>query len=255
MLCVPILLMFSTRSAHRPVRRNDKLHVVVLTGAGISAESGLRTFRDSGGLWEGYNVEDVATPEAWQRNPELVLQFYNERRLAMRNAEPNKAHLALVELESSYRVSVITQNVDDLHERAGSSSIIHLHGELRLARSTADGSVADIEGDVIHLGDRCPLGSQLRPHIVWFGEPVPLLEEAIAITERADILLIIGTSLAVYPAASLLYHAPRHCQKYLVDPSNHFVELPEGVTFIQARASEGVPQLVKQLIAEIPPHL
>lgn len=230
--------------------KSELEHIVVLTGAGISAESGLKTFRDSGGLWEGYKIEDVATPEAWRRNPERVLQFYNERRVAMRNAVPNAAHYALVELEQAYRVSVITQNVDDLHERAGSSSIVHLHGELSLARSSADDSLITKVGDGIRLGDVCPLGSQLRPHIVWFGEQVPRLEEAVALTQTAHKLLVIGTSLAVYPAASLFHLTPPNCAKFLVDPGDHFQMLEDGVLFIQAQASTGVPNLVSQLLRE-----
>ena len=223
--------------------------VVALTGSGISAESGLKTFRDAGGLWEGYRVEDVATPEAWHRNRELVLQFYNERRTALAAAQPNPGHRALVELESGYDVVVITQNVDDLHERAGSRHIIHLHGELTKVRSSRDPDhIIDIGYRELHLGELCPDGSQLRPHIVWFGEAVPLIEEAAAWVEQADVVLVIGTSLKVYPAAGLLHYAPAHARIWLIDP--HPAATLPGVQVIAERASIGVAQVVQQLLQE-----
>lgn len=221
-------------------------HVVVLTGAGISAESGLRTFRDSGGLWEGHRPEQVATPEAWQNNPERVLRFYNQRRRQLAEVEPNAAHLALAQLESRFRVSIITQNVDDLHERAGSGTILHLHGELTQVRSTTHPHlVYDWGYRSLELGDTCEHGAQLRPHIVWFGEPVPAMEAAIAITRSADILLVVGTSLMVYPAASLIHEAPESARRILVNP-----EIPSGIQTwgfeaIAAPASVAVPQWVE----------
>lgn len=193
--------------------------LIVLSGAGISAESGLKTFRDSDGLWEGYRVEEVATPEAWHRNQDLVLKFYNERRAAVRVAQPNRAHLALANLQSQYDVTIITQNIDDLHERAGSKKVIHLHGEILKSRSTKDARlVYDISGDEIAQGEKCQLGSQLRPHIVWFGEAVPMMESAIEIVKKADLFLVIGTSLVVYPAASLVDYVPLEAPRFLIDP-------------------------------------
>ncbi|MDR0824622.1 MAG: NAD-dependent deacylase, partial [Prevotella sp.] len=182
-------------------------HIVVLTGAGMSAESGIATFRDTGGLWEQYAVEDVATPEGYRRNPELVLDFYNARRKAAFDAKPNQGHIGLAEMETDYKISIITQNVDDLHERAGSTDVLHLHGELNKVRSSVDPSLIYTltpENFEIHLGDKCEKGSQLRPHIVWFGEAVPMIEKAVDIVGKADILVVIGTSLNVYPAAGLL---------------------------------------------------
>jgi NAD-dependent deacetylase len=196
-----------------------KPHIVVLSGAGISAESGLKTFRDSGGLWENHHIEDVATPEAWHRNRALVLRFYNDRRKAMHEARPNPGHLEIASWEKHARVSVITQNVDDLHERAGSTSVLHLHGELAKARSTADPSlISPVSGWEIREGDLCPLGSQLRPHIVWFGEAVTEMPRAEEITATADVLVVVGTSLQVYPAASLAWSAPATARRFLVDP-------------------------------------
>ncbi|HKK19806.1 MAG TPA: NAD-dependent deacylase [Opitutales bacterium] len=226
-------------------------HIVVLSGAGISAESGVKTFRDDNGLWEGHRVEDVATPEAWQRNPELVLDFYNQRRRQLYQVEPNPGHLAIAELESRYRVSVLTQNVDNLHERAGSTEVVHLHGELDLARSTVDESrLYPLKGRDIRLGDTCELGSQLRPHVVWFGEAVPEMERAMALAETADILIVVGTSLFVYPAAGLASCAPATARRYLINP-----ELPahfdmDGFTCIQEKAGGALPDLVKQLLSE-----
>ncbi|MEI6239667.1 MAG: NAD-dependent deacylase [Planctomycetia bacterium] len=225
--------------------------IVVLSGAGISAESGLKTFRGDGGLWEGHRVEDVATPEAWARDPALVLEFYNERRRQVRAAHPNAAHKALVDLEQAYDVHVVTQNVDDLHERAGSSRVLHLHGEILVARSTKDPNSTKHLGDAdIALGDTCPLGSQLRPHIVWFGEEVPALEEAAKIVARADIFLCVGTSLQVYPANSLIFVTPRRARRIVINP-----EVPELVPqdvceCIAKPACEGVPALVESLLQE-----
>ncbi|MBU2953917.1 SIR2 family NAD-dependent protein deacylase [Marinobacter sp. F3R08] len=221
-------------------------HIVVLTGAGISAESGLSTFRDNGGLWEEHSVYDVATPEAFVRNQELVLRFYNDRRRQLESAEPNQAHRLLAELEQRYRVTVITQNVDDLHERGGSSNVIHLHGELTKARSSRSPElVYDIGYRDISTGDTCERGSQLRPHIVWFGEEVPLLETAAEVVRTADHLLIVGTSLQVYPAAGLVYEVDRGVPITVIDPGE-----PASVSrarVIRKGAAEGVAEWVAQL--------
>lgn len=227
-----------------------KERVVVFTGAGVSAESGLRTFRDGDGLWEHYRIEDVATPEAWTRDPDLVLRFYDERRAQVLSAQPNPAHLAIARLEESYDVTVVTQNIDDLHERAGSSKVIHLHGEILKARSTADPSfVTPVNGASLPQGALCPLGSQLRPHIVWFGEEVPLLPQAADAIIDAARLLIVGTSLQVYPAASLVHHAPPRCRIALVDPRP--VATAGGrVRIIAQTASTGVPSIVADWLAE-----
>ena len=224
--------------------------IVVLTGAGISAESGLSTFRDSGGLWEGHNVMDVASPEGWRNNKELVLDFYNQRRKQLKKVKPNDAHIALTELEKKYDVTIVTQNVDDLHERAGSSKIIHLHGELNKARSTVDENIIyDLEGSDITVNCRCEKGSQLRPHVVWFGEMVPMMEEAIKVTLTADILIVIGTSLVVYPAASLLEFAKTDTSVYLIDPQkpeNYFYQ--RNIIFIQESATKGTRELTEKLL-------
>ena len=223
--------------------------VVALTGAGISAESGLRTFRESDGLWEGYRVEDVATPGAWHRDRKLVLDFYNERRRQVLDAQPNAAHRALAELESHCDVRIITQNIDDLHERAGSTHVLHLHGEILKGRSTLDDTlIIDLPGPLIVEGDRCPLGSQLRPHVVWFGEAVPMMDQAIPIVEHADELLIIGTSLAVYPAAGLFRFAAR-ATTTLIDPKAAALDVPASVRKLPATATIGVPQAVDQIRA------
>lgn len=227
-----------------------KQKVVILTGAGISAESGLQTFRDSDGLWEGYNVQDVATPQAWQKDPILVQKFYNERRKACLQAKPNAAHLALQKLETSFDVQIITQNIDDLHERAGSSNVLHLHGEITKSCSCKDRSlIYDIKGSDLQMGELCEKGSQLRPFIVWFGEDVPMMEPAIEITKSADYFIVIGTSLAVYPAASLLTVAPYIAELYLIDPKADSISVSTaGVKKIAAKATVGVPQLVKELV-------
>ena len=226
--------------------------IVVLTGAGISADSGLRTFRDTDGLWEGYKVEEVCTPEAFARNPQLVIDFYNERRRQARAAEPNAAHRALAELEKYYQVQIVTQNVDDLHERAGSSTVLHLHGELNKARSSADENyVVEWTGDQ-SINDTDPQGYPMRPHIVWFGEAVPLIETAARWVSQADKVLVVGTSMQVYPAAGLLEYAPYEAERYLVDPRP-----PKGlanISIIEAKAKDGVPQLVEKLIAEAVRH-
>ncbi|OIN57511.1 SIR2 family NAD-dependent protein deacylase [Arsenicibacter rosenii] len=229
----------------------NRKKIVVLSGAGISAESGLATFRDSNGLWENYRIEDVATPEAWRKNPALVQEFYNLRRKQALAAEPNPGHRALVSLERGYAVTVITQNVDNLHEKAGSANVLHLHGELTKARSTYDPSlVYDIDGWEIKMGDRCERGSQLRPHIVWFGEAVPMMDVAMDLTEEADILLVVGTSLAVYPAAGLVYAVRPGVPVYVVDPNTPDIRNRKNVTFITEPASTGLPRLVDQLLKE-----
>lgn len=219
---------------------------VVLTGAGISAESGLQTFRDSGGLWEGYRVEDVCTPEAFARSPQTVIDFYNARRRAAAAAEPNAAHFALADLERAYDVQIITQNVDDLHERAGSGKVLHLHGELNKLRSTVDeNEILPWQGDQT-LADRDSRGRPLRPHIVWFGEAVPLIEEAVRLVEAADTVIVVGTSLKVYPAASLLHYARFGVLVYLIDPKpNADVS---GVEILAQTAVRGVPALVAELL-------
>ena len=225
--------------------------IVVLTGAGVSAESGIKTFRDSDGLWESYRVEDVATFDAWRRDQPMVLEFYNKRRTELSKAQPNKAHKALVELEKKFDVHIITQNIDDLHERAGSSHVMHLHGELTKGRSSVDDNLLyDIGYADIKAGDRCDLGSQIRPHVVWFGEPVPMIEEAAETLTNADILLIIGTSLQVYPAAGLMHYAPSTCQKYVIDPKSLPVSGISNLEVIRKTAGEGVPELVNKLINE-----
>jgi NAD-dependent deacetylase len=220
--------------------------IVVLTGAGISAESGIKTFRDMGGLWEEYSIEQVATPEAWRKNPELVLDFYNARRKQLQEVKPNAAHFALAELEKTHSVQIITQNVDDLHERAGSSHILHLHGELKKVRSEKNENLIHIlEGWELKMGDKASDGAQLRPHIVWFGEAVPLIETAINIVKTANYLLIIGTSLQVYPAASLLSYAPKNCEIIYIDP---FAEkVFNHVSTIKQPATVGVLQWINEL--------
>lgn len=226
--------------------------VIVLTGAGISAESGIRTFRDAGGIWEQHRIEDVATPKAWQHDPEMVLRFYNQRRQQLLQVQPNAGHRALVELERSYDVQIITQNVDDLHERAGSRKVLHLHGELRKARSERlDHLVYDWDGD-IQLGDRCESGHQLRPHIVWFGEAVPLMETAVELVQTADIFIIIGTSLQVYPAAGLMAYARRQISYFYIDPNpqlNWELQRLPNLTVIAEPAASGVPELVEELLS------
>jgi NAD-dependent deacetylase len=218
--------------------------LVVLTGAGMSQESGLKTFRDMDGLWENHRVEDVASIEGWYRNPEMVMNFYNERRLQLANAEPNEGHRGL---EKWFDVWVITQNVDDLHERAGSTKIIHLHGELRKVRSSIDASlIYDIGYNTIKLGDKCEKGSQLRPNIVWFGEAVPAMYEAMPLIQEADILVVIGSSLQVYPAANLVNYAKPRTPIFVIDPVRPQVFV-KNVTYIEEKASKGVEIVIQEL--------
>ena len=227
--------------------------IVVFTGAGMSAESGLRTFRDSNGLWEEYRIEDVATPEAWQRNKPLVLKFYNERLKQVVNTKPNKGHLILADLQKHFDVQIITQNVDDLHERAGSKKVLHLHGEIRKMRSSVDEElVYPIKKQEIKLGELCEKGSQLRPHIVWFGEMVPEMDNAINLIVQADIVITVGTSLAVYPAAGLINYAGPDAIKYLVDPANFDDAVLQNVKHIKKVASLGLEELQKALLSSAP---
>ena len=223
--------------------------IVILSGAGISAESGIPTFRGADGLWEGHNIMDVASPQGWKKNPRLVLDFYNQRRKAALAAEPNAGHRSLVELEAYYEVVIITQNVDNLHEKAGSSRVIHLHGELFKSRSTLDENlVYELDGWELHWGDTCERGSQLRPNIVWFGEMVPMMDVAQQETAQADVLVVVGTSLQVYPAAGLLYEVGENTPVYIIDPSTPEYAQRPTVHPIAEPASVGLPQLVKQLI-------
>ncbi|MDF0716246.1 NAD-dependent deacylase [Muricauda sp. 334s03] len=225
-----------------------KPKIVVLTGAGMSAESGLKTFRDANGLWEGHDVMQVASPQGFAKNPELVLEFYNQRRRQLLDVSPNKGHMALAELEQGFDVSIITQNVDNLHEQAGSSRVVHLHGELFKVRSTVnENHVLDWKKDLI-LGDTDDHGHQLRPHIVWFGEMVPMLETAAQITQEAEILIIVGTSMQVYPAAGLIHYAPKQTPIYFVDPKPNIRSTDfDNLTVIPKTAAEGVPELVNEL--------
>lgn len=221
--------------------------ITVLSGAGVSAESGIKTFRDSDGLWEEYRVEDVASIEGWHRNKQLVLDFYNARRKALQNAQPNDAHKIIAELEKNFEVCVVTQNVDNLHERAGSSKIIHLHGELTKARSVKDEFTSfEIGYNDIHLGDKAPDGGQIRPFIVWFGESVPELGRAAKEVESADILIIIGTSLNVYPAAGLVHYTKPGCKIYLIDPQPMNLRM-ENFMQIQEKATVGMKKLKEEL--------
>ncbi|MEN0056592.1 MAG: NAD-dependent deacylase [Mucilaginibacter sp.] len=223
--------------------------LVVLTGAGISAESGLKTFRDSDGLWEGYNIEDVATPEAWQRNPALVQEFYNERRKSVLEAKPNTAHFALARLEEKYEVTIITQNIDDLHERAGSTNVIHLHGIITRSQSSINPELTyPINGWQIGMDEVCELGSPLRAHVVWFGEAVPMIETAARICSRAELFILVGTSLAVYPAAGLINYVGPRVPKYIVDPKIPEASVRGPVMKIQEKATIGVPELVDRLL-------
>lgn len=224
-----------------------KRKLVVFSGAGISQESGLKTFRDMGGLWEQYDVNDVASIEGWHRNQELVLDFYNQRRKQLLEVEPNKGHYGIAKLEEWFDVDVITQNVDNLHERAGSTKVLHLHGELTKVRSTYDADlVYTLDGWELKMGDLCEKGSQLRPHIVWFGETVPELYNAIPIIEKADILLVVGTSLAVYPAAGLINYANPNTPVFVIDPHRPSI-IKDNITFIEEKAGTGVEILVEKL--------
>ena len=226
----------------------NKKKVVVLTGAGISAESGISTFRDSDGLWEQYRVEDVATYDAYLRNPELVLNFYNERRRQLFAVKPNDGHRQLVRLEEKYDVRIITQNIDNLHEQAGSTNVLHLHGLLTQARSDRDDNlIIDIGDRDIHLGDKAPDGAQLRPHIVWFGEAVPNIEPAAELCEKADYFVVVGTAMNVYLAAGLIHYVPRTSPCYLVDPKA--VPISRPITIFQEKAGTGVKKVVDELLA------
>ena len=220
-------------------------NIVVFTGAGISAESGLGTFRDSGGLWDNYKIEDVATPDAFKKNPELVLEFYNIRRRQLLSSSPNSAHYALNKLQQNFNLQIITQNIDDLHERSGSNNVLHLHGKLRQSKSTLDNKLYEIEGSELILGDLCPNGAQLRPNVVWFGEAVPMMDVAIEIVKTADIFIIIGTSLNVYPAAYLIHYTSNSCEKYIIDPN---ADDYQGINVIRKKASESVPILLSSYL-------
>jgi NAD-dependent deacetylase len=223
--------------------------IVVLTGAGISAESGLKTFRDSDGLWEGYNVYDVATPQAWRKNPAMVQEFYNLRRKAVIDAKPNEAHFALAELQNNFDVQIITQNIDDLHERAGSKNVLYLHGEIKKSQSTFDSRlVYDMDGWELKMGEKCELGSQLRPFIVWFGEEVPKIEEAAKVVSTADIFIVVGTSLVVYPAAGLMNFVREEIPVFIVDPGKPDFTQHERITFIQEPATSGVKKLIERFL-------
>jgi len=225
----------------------SKKRLVVLSGAGVSAESGLKTFRDSDGLWEGYNIEDVATPRAWRKDPKLVLDFYNYRRKNVLDAQPNAAHYGLAELEKDFDVTIITQNIDDLHERAGSTNVLHLHGEIFKMRSERDHDlIYEIKGD-IKIGDKAQDGEQLRPYIVWFEEPVPKIEEAIPVVRSADIFVVVGTSLVVYPAAGLVDYAERHIPKYIIDKRIPSTSEITNLIAIEKPATEGVDELRRLL--------
>ena len=223
--------------------------IVVLTGAGISAESGVSSFRDSNGLWQNHKIEEVASPIAWENNRELVLEFYNLRRKQLFEVEPNEGHRWLVKLEDKYDVQIITQNVDDLHERAGSSNVIHLHGELKKVRSTVNPDlIYTLDHWELKNGDNCELGSQLRPHIVWFGEDVPMIETAMSIASEADIFIVIGTSMVVYPAASLINFVSNEVPKYYIDPNATNIPGISNLNIIAKKGGVGVPELVNQLL-------
>lgn len=226
--------------------------IAVLTGAGVSAESGISTFRDAGGLWENYDIMEVASIQGWYKDKKLVLDFYNQRRRQLESVKPNAAHYALAKLEENFDVTVITQNVDNLHERAGSKNIIHLHGQLTQAKSTADDRlIYEIGHKEINIGDKCEKGSQLRPNIVWFGEPVPMMYEAGKIAEQADIFIVVGTSLVVYPAAGLLDYVKPASYKYIIDPVKPAIyDTSDKLIFIEEKASVGTPVLVEKLIKE-----
>ncbi len=223
--------------------------IVILTGAGISAESGVSTFRDSNGLWRNHRIEEVASPIAWENNQQMVLDFYNQRRKQLFEVEPNDGHKWLVKLEEKFDVQIVTQNVDDLHERAGSKNVLHLHGELKKVRSTIDPElIYTLDDWELKKGDNCELGSQLRPHIVWFGESVPMIETAMSIVSKADIIIVIGTSMVVYPAASLIGFARNNIPKYYIDPNAFNVQGILNLTVISKKAGIGVPELVEELL-------
>ncbi|MEX0965992.1 MAG: NAD-dependent deacylase [Bacteroidia bacterium] len=225
--------------------------VVILTGAGISAESGVPTFRDSDGLWEGHDVMEVASPQGWAKNQELVLDFYNQRRRNIGTVQPNAAHIALAKLEEKFDVTVITQNIDNLHERGGSGNVLHLHGEItKVSSCDYPDLVYDIGTKDICVGDTCERGSQLRPFVVWFGEPVPKIEEAMEISAAADIFIVVGTSMAVYPAAGLIGYVPNEARKFVIDRVTPSIGHYPNLEVLEGKASEKVPMLVKQLLAE-----
>lgn len=226
-----------------------KKKLIIFSGAGMSAESGIKTFRDNGGLWEEYRVEDVATPEAWERDPELVTRFYNQRRKQVMDAKPNEAHQIIADLQNYFDVTVITQNVDNLHERAGSKKVIHLHGEIMKVRSSKNPElIYDMKNWEVKIGDTCELGSQLRPHIVWFGELVPMMEPSIEMAGQAQLLTVIGTSLNVYPAAGLINYTPDEIPKWLVDPGNFNLEHIRNLTHIRETAVKGMRELKETLL-------
>jgi NAD-dependent deacetylase len=226
-----------------------KKRIVVLTGAGMSAESGIETFRGAGGLWNGVDVMEVASPEGWEANPSMVLEFYNQRRKNALEVKPNGGHIVLAELEKNFDVRIITQNVDNLHERAGSTNVMHLHGELFKMRSTSDDSlVYEMDGWELNMGDTCEKGSQLRPHIVWFGESVPLIYDAFQMAQKADIFVVIGTSLSVYPAASIIHYVAPEIKKYLIDPEIPEVSQIGNLVALEMGAVEGTLELKKQLL-------
>ena len=226
----------------------SKKQVVVFTGAGISAESGIKTFRDAGGLWENYKIEDVATPEAWKKNQELVNEFYNARRKQVIAASPNKAHYFIADLESKFNVNVVTQNVDDFHERAGSKNVLHLHGEIMKVRREIDPDlIYPVTNWELKIGDLCEKGSQLRPHIVWFGELVPLMDQANYLAAQADFFIVIGTSLNVYPAAGILNFVSQEVPKWLIDPNDFQLDYIKYLNHIKSTAVDGLNQLNEQL--------
>lgn len=226
----------------------NKKKLVVLSGAGVSAESGIKTFRDNNGLWENHDVMEVASPEGWARDPHLVLEFYNQRRKQLLECHPNAGHYGLAQLEEQYDVHIITQNVDDLHEQAGSSKVLHLHGELKKVRSTRfESLVYELDGWELKWGDTCEKGAQLRPHIVWFGEAVPAIETAIDIVSEADIFVVVGTSLNVYPAAGLLNYVPAQKPIFIIDPNKPAYTPSDNITFIQEKGTIGVQQLITEL--------
>lgn len=233
----------------RTISYSMNKQITILSGAGISAESGISTFRDANGLWENHRIEDVATPEAWHRNPALVLEFYNLRRKQLFEVEPNAAHLAITKLQAQFRVEVITQNVDDLHERAGNTNVLHLHGQLKQVRSTGyPETVYDLDGWELLVGDVCENGHQLRPHIVWFGEEVPNLPVAAQIVSEADAVIIVGTSLNVYPAAGLYQYAKPNTPIWIIDPKTNELYYPDSITPINEKAGAALPRLVDSLL-------
>ncbi len=239
------IITFIILNKYQEIMKN----LIVLTGAGMSAESGIPTFRDMGGMWEKYDVTQVASPQAWASQPELVLRFYNERRKKLFESQPNKGHQILSELDKHFKVQIITQNVDDLHERAGSKNVLHLHGELKKARSTSNPSlVYELKHWELKMGDLCEEGSQLRPHIVWFGESVDHLEEAVQLVSKADVFMVIGTSLNVHPAAGLLAYVPPKKPIFVIDPGQPQLKMSENIKFLKLKASEGLEQLKNELL-------